>query len=97
MGVEGHNPSGHCLIASNIIDYVPLSTTSEEHPSKRQALDHNLLSKASLDTPEVSMVCKFRFSVTLHAPISLAHLNFIKNLALTAYTSTHTSLRISDV
>lgn len=75
MGVEGHNPSGHCLIASNIIDYAPLSaTTGDEHPLKRQALDHNLqLSKASLDTPEVSMVCNFRFSVTLHALISLAH------------------------
>ncbi|KAH6818853.1 DNA polymerase alpha 2 [Perilla frutescens var. frutescens] len=58
VGVEGHNPSGHCLIASNIIDYVGLSASSgEEYPSKRQALNHNLqLSKASPDTPEVSLI-----------------------------------------
>lgn len=43
VGVEGHNPSGHCLIASKIVDSVPFSiTSSEERPSKRQALDDNL-------------------------------------------------------
>ncbi|KAL0357801.1 UNVERIFIED_CONTAM: DNA polymerase alpha subunit B [Sesamum calycinum] len=58
VGVEGHNPSGHCLIASKIIDYVPLSvTSSEQHPSKRQAMDHSLqLTNPSHDTSEVSLI-----------------------------------------
>ncbi|XP_011086737.1 DNA polymerase alpha subunit B [Sesamum indicum] len=58
VAVEGHNPSGHCLIASKIIDYVPLSvTSSEEHPSKRQAMDHSLqLTNPQLDTSELSLI-----------------------------------------
>lgn len=80
VGVEGHNPSGHCLIASNIIDHVPLftsTTTEEEHPSKRQALDHDFqLSEASLETPELSLVCILAFSFTLHACILLILLIF---------------------
>ncbi|KAL8552556.1 hypothetical protein ACS0TY_001301 [Phlomoides rotata] len=58
VGVEGHNPSGHCLIASNIIDYVSLSdTTSEQNPSKRRALGHNLpLTYPSQDTQQVSLI-----------------------------------------
>ncbi|KAI3467666.1 hypothetical protein Pfo_024329 [Paulownia fortunei] len=58
VGVEGHNPSGHCLIASKIIDCVPLSvTSSEQYPLKRQALDHNLqLTNPSQDTSEVSLI-----------------------------------------
>ncbi|XP_058192703.1 uncharacterized protein LOC131309974 [Rhododendron vialii] len=41
VGVEGHNPSGHCLIASQLIDYVPMSVPSDEylHPTKKQAVD----------------------------------------------------------
>ncbi|KAE9454212.1 hypothetical protein C3L33_13899, partial [Rhododendron williamsianum] len=40
VGVEGHNPSGHCLIASKVIDYVPMSVPSDEylHPTKKQAI-----------------------------------------------------------
>ncbi|KAL1538983.1 hypothetical protein AAHA92_27662 [Salvia divinorum] len=58
VAVEGRNPSGHCVIASNIINYAPLSAaTDEEHPSKKQALGHDLqLRKPSLDTPEVSLI-----------------------------------------
>ncbi|KAF7123078.1 hypothetical protein RHSIM_Rhsim12G0105700 [Rhododendron simsii] len=41
VGVEGHNPSGHCLIASRVIDYVPMSVPSDEylHPTKKQAVE----------------------------------------------------------
>lgn len=58
VGVEGHNPSGHCLIASNIIDHAPLSVAnSEQNPPKRRALGHNL---SSQNTRQVSLVCNFR-------------------------------------
>lgn len=68
MGVEGHNPSGHCLIASNIIDHVPMSvTTEDEHPSKRLALDHEFqLSEAFLETPELSLVCTYPYFTCSH-------------------------------
>ncbi|KAG8365945.1 hypothetical protein BUALT_Bualt17G0024700 [Buddleja alternifolia] len=58
VGVEGHNPSGHCFIASKIIDYVTLSPTSDEHhPAKRQAMDQKLqLTNPSHDMPEVSLI-----------------------------------------
>ncbi|XP_071696049.1 uncharacterized protein [Rutidosis leptorrhynchoides] len=42
VGVEGHNPSGHYLIATKIVDYVPLSVSDDDdklHQTKRQALD----------------------------------------------------------
>ncbi|KAL6953002.1 hypothetical protein U1Q18_040915 [Sarracenia purpurea var. burkii] len=41
VGVEGHNPSGHYLIASKIVDYIPLSVSSDEHlhPTKKQAVN----------------------------------------------------------
>ncbi|XP_031125202.1 DNA polymerase alpha subunit B [Ipomoea triloba] len=44
IGVEGHNPSGHCLIASKIIDHIPSSVSSDEglHPAKKQAMNQEL-------------------------------------------------------
>ncbi|CAN0896193.1 DNA polymerase alpha subunit B [Linum grandiflorum] len=53
VGVEGHNPSGYCLIASKLVDYVPLSACNVEdlHPAKRLALDQELES-TDLSTPE---------------------------------------------
>ncbi|KAK6139160.1 hypothetical protein DH2020_027101 [Rehmannia glutinosa] len=61
VGVEGHNPSGHCLIASRIIDCVPSSVISTEHPpSKRPALDHNLqFTNPSQHMSEVSLLGPF--------------------------------------
>lgn len=59
VGVEGHNPSGHCLIASKLIDYVPLSVSENEnlHPAKKPAMDQNLqLTDASCALQELSMV-----------------------------------------
>ncbi|CAN4090508.1 unnamed protein product [Withania somnifera] len=44
VGLEGHNPSGHCLIALKIVDRMPLSPSSMENlpPTKRQAMDQHL-------------------------------------------------------
>ncbi|MFS7943928.1 putative DNA polymerase alpha/delta/epsilon, subunit B, DNA polymerase alpha, subunit B [Helianthus anomalus] len=42
VGVEGHNPSGHCLIATKIVDYVPLSVPDDTfRQTKRQAVDQD--------------------------------------------------------
>ncbi|GMY26451.1 DNA polymerase alpha subunit B [Fagus crenata] len=46
VGIEGHNPSGHCLIASKLVDSFPLSTAADVnlHPAKKQALDQEIQS-----------------------------------------------------
>ncbi|KAJ8758916.1 hypothetical protein K2173_002695 [Erythroxylum novogranatense] len=46
VGIEGHNPSGHCLIASKLVDCVPLSASADvsTHPAKKQALDQQIQS-----------------------------------------------------
>lgn len=39
IGVEGNNPSGHCLIASKMIDSLPNLLHSGLPPAKKQAID----------------------------------------------------------
>ncbi|KAI5069353.1 hypothetical protein GOP47_0015654 [Adiantum capillus-veneris] len=44
IGVDGHNPSGHCLVASRIVDSIPMSVKddlleSQAPQAKRQVLD----------------------------------------------------------
>lgn len=43
VGIEGHNPSGHYLIATKIVDNVPLSVPDDENirQKKRQAVDED--------------------------------------------------------
>ncbi|XP_048318477.1 uncharacterized protein LOC107428341 [Ziziphus jujuba] len=49
VGIEGHNPSGHCLVASKIVDSIPLSSSNDLnlHPSKKQALSEEIQSTDS--------------------------------------------------
>ncbi|KAL5552508.1 hypothetical protein UlMin_039909 [Ulmus minor] len=59
VGIEGHNPSGHCLVASKIVDYTPLSHTDDVnlHPTKKQALDEEIhLHDISSEQAELSMI-----------------------------------------
>ncbi|XP_058005627.1 uncharacterized protein LOC110640495 isoform X1 [Hevea brasiliensis] len=59
VGVEGHNPSGHCLIASKVVDSVPSSASPDEdlHPAKKQALDQEIQSTDSTYTQkDISML-----------------------------------------
>ena len=61
VGVEGHNPSGHYLIATKIVDYVPLSVPNDEdsRETKRIALDpDNQLADPSDITSDLSLVSK---------------------------------------
>lgn len=64
----GHNPSGHCFIASKLIDSIPISVAADEdlHPAKKPALDPESLSNGLVGPrPELSVVCKLVFCVTL--------------------------------
>ncbi|XP_062110595.1 uncharacterized protein LOC133822327 [Humulus lupulus] len=46
VGIEGHNPSGHCLIASKVVDSIPLFNMADlnMNPTKKQALDKEIQS-----------------------------------------------------
>ncbi|PKA50073.1 hypothetical protein AXF42_Ash021104 [Apostasia shenzhenica] len=41
IGVEGHNPSGHCLVASKIIENKPVSLDAGLPPAKKPVMDHD--------------------------------------------------------
>ncbi|GAA0154934.1 DNA-directed DNA polymerase [Lithospermum erythrorhizon] len=58
VGIEGHNPSGHCLIASKIIDHIPLtvSTDGNTRPTKKQATQELQSADLPPATPEISLI-----------------------------------------
>ncbi|KAK7312005.1 hypothetical protein RJT34_10532 [Clitoria ternatea] len=40
VGIGGHNPSGHCFVASKLVDFIPTSIADEDlNPAKKQAID----------------------------------------------------------
>lgn len=59
VGIEGHNPSGHCMIVSKILDSIPVSSSADVdmHPSKKQAQDEEFQSDSSHKLGELSLVC----------------------------------------
>ena len=40
VGIEGHNPSGHCLVASKLIDFILVSVDAQLPSAKKQAIDN---------------------------------------------------------
>uniref|UniRef100_A0ACD6AND1 Uncharacterized protein n=1 Tax=Avena sativa TaxID=4498 RepID=A0ACD6AND1_AVESA len=40
VGIEGHNPSGHCFVVSRLIDSVPVSVDDQLPCAKKQAVDN---------------------------------------------------------
>ena len=59
VGIEGHNPSGHCLIASKVVDAIPLADVAgvNLHPTKKQALGKEIQSNDLSSTQaELSVV-----------------------------------------
>ncbi|XP_039798730.1 DNA polymerase alpha subunit B-like isoform X2 [Panicum virgatum] len=40
VGIEGHNPSGHCFVASKLIDLIPVSVGAQLPSAKKQAVDN---------------------------------------------------------
>ncbi|KAK1295490.1 hypothetical protein QJS10_CPA16g00235 [Acorus calamus] len=59
IGIEGNNPSGHCLIASQLVDSFPLSNSSDPDmpPEKKQAMDPEQQSDSStFQSKELSLV-----------------------------------------
>ena len=77
IGVEGHNPSGHCLVASRVIDSFPLSNSvhpqDQDAPSaKRIAMDQAPQMKPLPRTGKtISMVTTTTFYFLFIAIISM--------------------------
>lgn len=57
--MEGNNPSGHCFVASKLIDYIPClkSSAVELPPAKKQDLAPEFARTDKENLPELSMVC----------------------------------------
>ncbi|KAJ4974622.1 hypothetical protein NE237_007796 [Protea cynaroides] len=61
VGVEGHNPSGYCLVASSVVDTIPLLYPSDMGfpPPNKQTLDQEIQPNSpSPVLGELSLVCK---------------------------------------
>ncbi|ESW35722.1 hypothetical protein PHAVU_001G259300 [Phaseolus vulgaris] len=58
VGIGGHNPSGHCFIASKLVDSIPTSVADENlNPPKKQAIDKENQSTDTLcKQRELSMI-----------------------------------------
>ncbi|XP_022776252.1 DNA polymerase alpha subunit B-like isoform X3 [Durio zibethinus] len=59
VGIKGHNPSGHCLIASELVDSVPLSFAADTNlrPAKKQALDEEIQATKFPSSPtEITLI-----------------------------------------
>ncbi|KAK7849576.1 dna polymerase alpha subunit b [Quercus suber] len=76
VGIEGHNPSGHCLIASKLVDSIPLSTAADVnlHPAKKQALDQEIQS-TDLSHKREELSVKSIFAVGMICCDGEGHLN----------------------
>ncbi|KAI0492783.1 hypothetical protein KFK09_027059 [Dendrobium nobile] len=56
IGIEGHNPSGHCLLASKVIENLPLAPDVGLPPAKKQAMDHEQKGFTSITSRVLSVV-----------------------------------------
>ncbi|XWS69192.1 hypothetical protein CRYUN_Cryun04dG0158500 [Craigia yunnanensis] len=59
VGIKGHNPSRHCLIALELVDSIPLSIAADTNmpPAKKQSLDEEIQATNLLSTPtEITMI-----------------------------------------
>lgn len=50
VGIEGHNPSGHCFIASKLIDSIPISVDDQLPSAKKQAVGSESHQNSDLGT-----------------------------------------------
>ncbi|EES15907.1 hypothetical protein BDA96_08G093400 [Sorghum bicolor] len=58
VGIEGHNPSGHCFVASKLIYSIPVSVDAQLPSANKQAIDNesNQNSDAGTLSRELSSV-----------------------------------------
>lgn len=77
IGVEGHNPSGHCLVVTRLVDSIPINVHdgnfgAEVPHAKRQATDTSIptsIDNSSSNLP-MSVVCWINFMFLIFLTIS---------------------------
>jgi hypothetical protein len=76
VGIDGHNPSGHCFIASKLIDSIPFSVDAQLPSAKKQAIGNESPQNSNTDAPSrvlssVSFWCIFgrRKGVVANIPV----------------------------
>lgn len=58
VGVEGYNPSGHCLITSKVVDSLPYIPEGDLPPAKKLAMDQDFVTSSPSGTSKrLSLVC----------------------------------------
>lgn len=57
IGIEGNNPSGHCLIASKVVDYLTSSSDADLPPAKKPAVNQEARLSSSSESKVLSVVC----------------------------------------
>ncbi|XP_057738472.1 uncharacterized protein LOC130955598 [Arachis stenosperma] len=59
VGIEGHNPSGHCLVASKLVDSIPPTSGADDkdlNPAKKLAIDKSQPIDITSKKTELSMI-----------------------------------------
>ncbi|XLR27124.1 hypothetical protein S83_055024, partial [Arachis hypogaea] len=59
VGIEGHNPSGHCLVASKLVDSIPPTSVADDkdlNPAKKLAIDKSQPIDITSKKTELSMI-----------------------------------------
>ncbi|XP_020107295.1 DNA polymerase alpha subunit B [Ananas comosus] len=56
IGIEGNNPSGHCLIASKVVDYLTSSSDADLPPAKKPAVNQEARLSSSSESKVLSVV-----------------------------------------
>ncbi|KAL1336467.1 hypothetical protein AAHE18_10G065200 [Arachis hypogaea] len=59
VGIEGNNPSGHCLVASKLVDSIPPTSVADDkdlNPAKKLAIDKSQPIDITSKKTELSMV-----------------------------------------
>jgi DNA polymerase alpha subunit B len=51
VGIDGHNPSGHCFIASELMDSIPFSVDVQLPSAKKQAIGNESPQNSNTDAP----------------------------------------------
>ncbi|XLR00229.1 hypothetical protein S83_066427, partial [Arachis hypogaea] len=63
VGIEGHNPSGHCLVASKLVDSIPPTSVADDkdlNPAKKLAIDKSQpidITSKKTELPMASGLC----------------------------------------
>ncbi|RYR05379.1 hypothetical protein Ahy_B06g085243 [Arachis hypogaea] len=84
VGIEGHNPSGHCLVASKLVDSIPPTSVADDkdlNPAKKLAIDKSQPIDITSKKIELSMVASKQCNF-IQIPTAIGSLEKLQTLDL---------------